>query len=687
MMNANILVVEDESIVAEDIQNKLKKFGYTVLASVSSGEEALQKAADNHPDLVLMDIKIKGNMDGVEVAKEIYARFDIPVVYLTAYVDENTLERAKITEPFGYIIKPFKESDLRTTIEITLYRHQREKKLKEREQWLTTVLKSIGDAVITTDSKGKVTFINPVAEALTGWQQKDAIGRDGTEVFNISDEETPAVMENSLTKALQEDIIVSVPKKTILMARNGIQIPIDDSVAPIKDDKGNILGEVLVFRDITLAKQIEEERQELLQAVQQLNTHLERQVQARTIQLQKSLGFEAVLKRITDKVRDSLDESQILQAAVRELALMLNVGSCKTALYSIEEETATICYEYTTSMPPSQERVVQIANFPEIYEPLLQGQCFQFCPIAKPVRNRVAILACPIFDDQGVLGDLWLLHRQEHGFNNLEIRLVQQVANQCAIAIRQARLYHTAQAQVKELEKLNHLKDDFLSTVSHELRTPISNMKMAIQMLKLASPSERTQRYLEILQAECAREAELINDLLDLQRLEAASYPTFLAQSVSLQDWLPSLIEPFRSRIQERQLRLHVDISSELPTIVSDLSSLERILAELLNNACKYTPPGEQITVVAFSEAGRIELQVRNSGTEIPAGELSRIFEKFYRIPSGDRWKQGGTGLGLALVQRLAEHLGGVIRVESAYEQTSFIVNLPVSPPTNRVHC
>lgn len=682
MMNANILVVEDESIIAEDIQNKLKKFGYAVLASVSSGEEAIQKVADTHPDLVLIDIKLKGIIDGVETAKKIYNFFDIPVIYLTDYIDKDTLKDSQITAPFCYIIKPFEERDLKT-IEITLSRHQREKKLKQREQWLTTVLKSIGDAVITTDSQGKVTFMNPVAEALTGWQVEDASGRDAIEVFNIFNQENSAWIENPLSKTLQEVVTADIPKKTILIPRNGKQIPINYSVAPIKDDKENILGEVLVFRDITLANQREEERQELLQAVQQLNTHLERQVQARTIQLQKSLGFEAVLKRITDKVRDSLDESQILRAAVRELALMLNVGSCKTALYAIEEKTATICYEYTTSMPSSQDRLVQMANFPEIYEPLLQGQCFQFCPLAKPIRSRVAILACPIFDDQGVLGDLWLLHRQEHGFNNLEIRLVQQVANQCAIAIRQARLYHTAQAQVKELEKLNRLKDDFLSTVSHELRTPISNMKMAIQMLKLAFPTERTQRYLEILQAECTREAELINDLLDLQRLEAAAYPSFLSQSVSLQDWLPSLIEPFHSRIQERQLRLHVNIPSELPPLVSDLSSLERILAELLNNACKYTPPREQITVAALSEAGRIELQVSNSGSEIPTDELSRIFEKFYRIPSADRWKQGGTGLGLALVQRLTEHLGGVIRVESAHGQTSFILNLPVTPPVS----
>lgn len=686
-MKASILVVEDESIVAKDIRSRLKKMGYQVSGIASSGEEAIQKTVETNPDLVLMDIRLKGKMDGVEAAQEIHARFNIPVIYLTAYADEDTIERARITEPFGYILKPFKERELQTAIEITLSRHEMERKLKESEQWLATVLKSIGEAVITTDSAGRVTFMNPVAEALTGWQQKQALGRDGTEIFNITNEKTRILGDNPIKKALQEGVVVRAAEHTTLIAKNGTEIPINDSTAPIKDKNGNIRGAVLVFRDITLAKRAQEERETLLQLVQQLNTNLERQVQERTIRLQQSLGFEAVLKRITDKVRDSLDENQILQAAVRELAVMLNLGSCKTALYNTDQGTATICHEYTTSLPPSRELVVQMAEFPEIYDPLLQGQCFQFCYVDKPMRGRSAILACPIFDDQGVLGDLWLFHRKEHGFNNLEIRLVQQVANQCAIAIRQARLYHAAQAQVSELEKLNRLKDDFLSTVSHELRTPISNMRMAIQMLKYACTGERGQRYLEILQAECTREAELINDILDLQRLEAAAYPTFLPQAVNLQDWLPGTVEPFRSRMQERNLFLEIDIPSELPPLVSDIASLDRIMAELLNNACKYTPPGEKIMVRARAMPEKMELRVSNSGAEIPEKELPRIFDKFYRVPSADRWKQGGTGLGLALVQRLADHLGGSIQVESGASLTSFIVDLPLVLTVNKVHC
>ncbi|MBD2742016.1 GAF domain-containing protein [Coleofasciculus sp. FACHB-1120] len=426
------------------------------------------------------------------------------------------------------------------------------------------------------------------------------------------------------------------------------------------------------------------EQSALFKQVQQMNSNLERQVQQRTTQLQKALGFDAVLKRITDKVRDSLDESQILQAAVRELGLSLNMSSCHASLYNLEQETATICYEYVSSMPSSKGRILQMTAFPEIYQPLRQGKHFQLCSFAaNSIHGQAAMLACPMFDDQGVLGDLWLFHRPDYIFKKLEIRLVKQVATQCAIAIRQARLYQASLAQVQELEKLNQLKDDFLSTVSHELRTPIANMKMAIQMLKVSPPGERTQRYLQILQAECNRETELINDLLDLQRLAAASYPSFLATAIDLPEWLPNIVESFRSRIQEREQILQVDIPSDLPILVSELASLERILAELLNNACKYTPPGERIKVTARATSAMMQIKVSNFGVEIPPEELPRIFDKFYRIPRTDRWKQGGTGLGLALVQKLTQHLGGILRVRSASDETTFTLELPLTHPTS----
>jgi signal transduction histidine kinase len=430
------------------------------------------------------------------------------------------------------------------------------------------------------------------------------------------------------------------------------------------------------------------QRSNLYQQLEQLNHDLERKFRARTAELELAFEFEATLKRITDKVRDSLDENQILQTAVQELALAIGVSGCNAALYDLDQGTSTIYYEYAATVSPSQGRVAYMKAFPKIYEQLFQGLAFQFCSITpSPVRGHVAMLTCPILDDQGVLGDLWLINHKFYAFSEQEIRLVQQVANQCAIALRQARLYKAAQNQVAELERLNGLKDDFLSTVSHELRTPIASIKMATQMLELTlnkagllkANNSPIARYLQILQSECNREINLVNDLLDLSRLETDTESLKLV-SMPLQDWLSHLIEPFVERTEKQHQQLQVKIPSGLTSLKSDFAKLDRILIELLHNACKYTPPKERIQLTVETDVNRLIINVSNSGVEIPSEERSRIFDKFYRIPNtNDPWKHGGTGLGLALVKKLVEQLNGNIQVSSEQGVTTFTVRVPLN--------
>ena len=427
------------------------------------------------------------------------------------------------------------------------------------------------------------------------------------------------------------------------------------------------------------------QQSELYQEVQRLNAELEQQVQTRTAQLQLAFNFEATLKRIADRVRDSLDEDQILQTAVRELASAIKVRSCNAALYDLTQRTSTVRYEYTTSVAPIQGRVVKMDNFKEGYGQLLQGQYFQFCSLLPNLeRGKAAMFACPILDDQDVLGDLWLVSNAERVFTEQDIRLVQQVANQCAIALRQARLYQASQAQVEALEKLNRLKDDFLSTVSHELRTPMANIKMAAQMLEIVLRRDKLldadagslPRYFQILHSECQREIKLINDLLDLSRLEMATEPLFLT-ALSLQSWLPNIVKPFSERINSQQQHLEVVIPTALAPLSTDQSYLERIITELLSNACKYTPAHGQIAVVVAVERTKARFEISNTGIEIATSDRDRVFEKFYRIPNNDPWKHGGTGLGLALTKKLVETLGGSIWVTSEAGLTTFIVELP----------
>ena len=193
--------------MAKDLQNTLERLGYTVSAIASTGEEAITKAAETKPDLVLMDINLRGGIDGVDAAGEIRSRLNIPTVYLTAHTDSETLRRAKSTEPLGYIVKPFEGREIDATIEMAIHRSEIDEELRQSRQRFDAALRGVGDAVITTDTHGSTTFVNPVASALTGWGNKQASGSHLTEIFRILNGESNDVVENPATRAMGEGVV------------------------------------------------------------------------------------------------------------------------------------------------------------------------------------------------------------------------------------------------------------------------------------------------------------------------------------------------------------------------------------------------------------------------------------------------------------------------------------------------
>lgn len=511
-----ILVVEDEQVIAINLRESLESLGYVVPALAATGAAAIAKATELRPDLVLMDIRLKGDMDGIQAAEQIWQTLQIPVIYVTGHSDQSTLERAKVTAPFGYILKPIGEKELYIAIETALQRCA-------REQLLLTVFRGMGDGVVVTDAQNRVKFLNAMAEQLTGWSQEEARDQALTEVLRIVEQPTQApVLDRWLQTVLTSPEPIYLEDHFVLISKQGQEIPIADSITSLRDSRGNVTGIVIVFRDIT----------------------------------------------------------QRLLAAERNLAV---------------------------------ERAKQ-----------------------------------------------------------LEI-------------------------QMAELQRLNDLKEDFLATVSHELRTPLSNIQLATRMLTiildqfgvLAQESEAGSvalgRYITILKEQSDQELKLVNDLLDMQRLNAEAYPLDLAL-VQLQDWIPHLLEPFVERMQISQQQLQVNIPTDLQVVQTDPHVLTRIVSELINNACKYTPPAGEITVTVHIvnredspvNMPYLAIEVSNSGVQIPAEELDRVFDAFYRIPKTDRWAKGGTGLGLALVKKFTGYLGGSVQVSSSSQQTQFTVCLPL---------
>jgi len=307
MGTIRIVIAEDEGIIARDLESRLTRRRYVVSSIVASGEDAILKAEADRPDLILMDIVLYG-MDGIKAADTIRQRFDIPVIYLTAFADDKIIERAKLTEPYGYIVKPFEDRELYSTIEMALYKHGMEKKVREREKWFSTILRSIGDGVIASNQDGRVSFMNPVAEKLTGWSLAKAKDRPISEIFHIADEKWAVFCKNPVETAMRDSSVLAGPCDSTLVSLDGTERGIACQSALIRDDSDVVLGIVLVFRDITEKKRMD---MALLNSEQQLRIH--------AAELEESNIALKVLLKQRENDRSELEENILMN--VKQLIL------------------------------------------------------------------------------------------------------------------------------------------------------------------------------------------------------------------------------------------------------------------------------------------------------------------------------------------------------------------------------
>jgi PAS domain S-box-containing protein len=286
--SATILVVEDERLVAKDLQTTLKRLGYSCPVTASSGESALRAADETAPDLVLLDVNLGGSMDGIDVATELRRRRGVPVVFLTAYADDETIGRARLAEPYGYVIKPYNERELRSGIEIALYKHGVEVRRREREAWFSTTLYCIADAVIATDPEGAITFLNAAAERLTPLRALEHMGQPLHDLVWLVTEATGERVPDLVATVLGERIASALPSGLAAVDRDGAREPVEGTIARIADPDGRVLGAVLVFRAIGELRRAEREVRRSRERLAHLNEELEARIEERTRELRET---------------------------------------------------------------------------------------------------------------------------------------------------------------------------------------------------------------------------------------------------------------------------------------------------------------------------------------------------------------------------------------------------------------
>lgn len=249
MAGESILIVEDDPVVGKVIERCLLNLDYRIAGLATTGSEAIDLANTNNPDLILMDINLKGDIDGTETAKKIHGLLGIPVVFLTAYSDPETFSRALSTTPYGYIVKPFTIATLSSTISVAINESNAEREMRERYLWLDGTIYSLNQGIISVNIRQQIILMNRIAETLTGWTNKEALKRPLDEVLTFIDPISDEKFRYFIQPVLKQGVVATIPGDTNTVSRKGNQTLIRDSYAsPIRDELGNIIGAVVVLQ-------------------------------------------------------------------------------------------------------------------------------------------------------------------------------------------------------------------------------------------------------------------------------------------------------------------------------------------------------------------------------------------------------------------------------------------------------
>ncbi|GAB4481133.1 MAG: hypothetical protein Kow00124_28570 [Anaerolineae bacterium] len=664
----SILIVEDEGLIALDLQSRVERMGYRVAGIASTGEDAIRLAGQTHPDVVLMDIRLGGQIDGTQAALEIHEQYGLPVIYLTAHADREILERAKRAQPYGYLVKPLQEEDLLTTIEVAVYKHRADRAERERLA-LAEVLNDTAAALNSTleldEMLGRIQanlerivphdlctlMILSEDRALRIYHR--AVQAQDRE-FESYDMTVSPTTVTALTQMLDTGGSICIPDTE--HADGSLDIPGFSSArsyigVPVRLN-GEIVGFLHVgsrmpgrFSPVDLGRlrafadhaAIAIQNARLFQALESHSQALEIRVAERTQELLATKDrIEAILHHAPDAIL-MLDQHGTIQTANPALSALFN------------QETDRLIGQHILAL-------IQPAHHPSVEAALasvLVGTVSRLEVEAVPRQGNempfdAELLLAPIHRDPELQGIV------------------------CVIR------------DISVFKELARMKDQFVSNVSHELRTPIANIKLYHDLLTLRP--EKLDRYLEILKRETSRLQNIVESLLLLATLEhrAVSWKPVLTDLTELAH---KYVADRVRLAEERGITLSFQPAADIPPVLADRTLLEQAVGNLLTNAMQYTPSGGEVvvaTAMQIGEDGRTwaGVSVTDSGPGIPIEERDRIFERFFRGKAGLTANMPGTGLGLSIVKDIVNRHNGYAELScngAVGHGTTFWIWLPAA--------
>jgi PAS domain S-box-containing protein len=556
------------------------------------------------------------------------------------------------------------EGALSVFVDISRFKDQEDELRLGAERYFTT-LKSIGDAVIATDARGAVTFLNPVAETLTQWSLAEARGKPLNEVFRIIHEHTRAVAENPADKVIREGKVVVLANHTLLVARDGSEIPIDDSGAPIFNARQELVGVVLVFRDVTEKRREEDRRSFMLKASALLASSLDYQA-----------TLASVAKLSVPSIADWCAVDMLVAPGSLERLAVEHVDPAKVR-FAAEIEAR---YPSDPTSPHSIHEVVRSGvaqTFSDIPDALLVAAAVddEHLRLMRALGLRSSMVV-PLRCRGVTLGVITFVSAESNRrFGPTDLALAEELASVAALAVENARLY-------REAQDANRSKDDFLATVSHELRTPLNAMLGWTHLLRTADmPDEKRVRALETIERNARAQARLIDDLLDVSRIVSGKLRLELAP-IDLATIIAGAVDAVRPQAEAKGLILRAVLEDEAARhAMGDAARLQQVIGNLLSNAIKFTERGGSIDVGLRAAEQHAEVEVTDSGHGIDAEFLPLIFDRFEQANATRARAHGGLGLGLAIVKHLVELHGGTVSASSPgpKQGASFRLRVPLA--------
>lgn len=654
-----IMIVEDERLIALDIQDKLEELGYETTEIVTFGEEVVEKAAKLKPDLILMDIKLEGDMDGIDASVALRHVMDIPIIYLTSFSNNKTLKRAKITEPYGYLLKPFEDRDLATTIEIALYKHSMEKKIRDNESWLTALMKSITDAIIVTDSSGIITYINSATTDLLSLTESELLNSDIREIIKITKDN----YKNSINEAIDSvnltlqtypfigNSVLSIPKGGTRYIEGSatplLNKTINENINEILNEKSKIKNEqsgiVFAIRDVTRRKLAEQ----ALQESRELYHTLARNFHNGSVNLfNRDLRF--VLAEGTEYNRLGINNNALIGRKVKDF-FGDTIGEVVDKLLSesFEGRIATKEFEFKN---------------------------FTYKVTTVPVR----------YDHDTISYVMEIIENITERKNN-EIELKEHKENlEKLVEIRTRRLHEAflqleqeieirreAEKKVRESELL---KTIILQNIGHELRTPLNGIIGFTHILKGGIEKKEHTDILDLIIISSNRLERTLNSMLTLSELEANTLKLCI-EKVYLESIIKTFAYTIEDIITKKGLQLEINIKDPLISCYADEYILNQILYNITDNAIKYTSSGKIIIetdVLTLDKTWGI-IRIIDTGCGISSNNLETVFEAFRQDSEGIRRNFEGVGLGLTITRKMLELLNGSMKIESTVDVGSVV--------------